>query len=98
MPLVGALDTTRLTQMQEQALTSIERAHARTLLLDITGVPVVDTQVAQGMLKVIESARLLGTQVALVGIRPEVAQTIVSLGLDLSRIRTYSDLQSALRV
>lgn len=96
MPLVGALDSARLTQIQEQALSRIEATRARQLLLDITGVPVVDSQVAQGLIRVVQAAALLGTNVALVGIRPEVAQSIVGLGLDLSQIKTHSDLQGAL--
>jgi rsbT co-antagonist protein RsbR len=96
MPLVGALDTSRLQQLQTQALSALERSTAQMIILDITGVPVVDTQVAQGLLKVVAAARLLGAQVALVGIRPEVAQALVGLGVDMRDIRTFSDLQSAL--
>jgi rsbT co-antagonist protein RsbR len=96
MPLVGALDSARLLQLQEQSLRALERSSARTLVLDITGVPVVDSQVAQGLLMTVRSARLLGANVVLVGIRPEVAQTIVGLGIDLRDVRTYSDLHSAL--
>lgn len=96
MPLVGALDSTRLQQIQEQALRALEHTSTRYLVLDITGVPLVDSQVAQGLLSVVQAARLLGAQVLLVGIRPEVAQAIVGLGLDLRDIYTTSDLQSAL--
>ncbi len=96
MPLIGALDTSRLLMLQEQALQTLEQMRVRHLILDITGVPVVDTQVAQGLLSVVQAARLLGVEVRLVGIRPEVAQTIVGLGLDLTRVRTYRDLRMAL--
>jgi anti-anti-sigma regulatory factor len=96
MPLIGALDTERLRQLQARALQALERSAARTLILDITGVPVVDTQVAQGLLQVVSAARLLGAGVMLVGIRPEVAQALVGLGVDMRAIRTFSDLQSAL--
>lgn len=96
MPLVGALDTSRITQVQEQALAAIQRSRARQLVIDVTGVPVVDTQVAQGLVQVVQAAKLIGTRVTLVGIRPEVAQTLVGLGLDLSGIRTMGDLQAAL--
>lgn len=98
MPLVGALDSARLAQIQEQALGRLEATRARRLLLDITGVPVVDSQVAQGLLSVVQAARLLGAEAILVGIRPEVAQAIVGLGLDLGGVRTHSDLHSALLV
>lgn len=96
MPLVGTLDSTRLRQLQEQSLQALERTSARNLLLDITGVPVVDSDVAQGLLMTVQAARLLGAQVTLVGIRPEVAQTIVSQGIGLNGMQTFSDLQSAL--
>ncbi len=96
MPLIGALDGMRLQQIQDQALRALEHTSARYLVLDITGVPVVDSQVAQGLLSVVQAARLLGAQVLLVGIRPEVAQAIVGLGLDLRDVYTTSDLQSAL--
>ncbi len=96
MPLVGALDTARLADMQQQALEQIARANARDLFIDVTGVPVIDTQVAKGLIQVVEAARLMGTRVTLVGIRPEVAQTLVTLGIDLRSIRTFSTLQAAL--
>jgi rsbT co-antagonist protein RsbR len=96
MPLIGTLDTQRLTQIQEQALRWLESSRARRLLLDITGVPIIDSQVAQGLIRVVHAARLLGAEVVLVGIRPEVAQTIVSLGLDLRDIKTFSSLQAGI--
>lgn len=96
MPLVGEMDTQRLEHIHAQALQSLERSHARTLIIDITGVPVVDTQIAQGLMSVSQAARLLGGKVILVGIRPEVAQTIVSLGMNIRGIATYGDLKAAL--
>ncbi|HEU5098106.1 MAG TPA: STAS domain-containing protein, partial [Roseiflexaceae bacterium] len=93
MPLVGALDSTRLALMQDQALQALERSPARHLILDITGVPIVDTQVALGLTQLVQAAGLLGTQVSIVGIRPEVAQAIVGLGINLSQINTFSTLQ-----
>lgn len=97
MPLIGALDSHRLREAQEQALSHVERTRAKRLILDITGVPVVDTQVAQGLIQLVQSLRLLGAEAVLVGIRPEVAQTIVGLGLTLETTRTASDVQSALQ-
>jgi len=96
MPLVGALDSARLRLVQEQALHTIEQTRARHLILDVTGVPVIDTQVAQGLVGVIQAAQLLGAEVVLVGIRPEVAQAIVGLGINLGRVVTRSSLQSGL--
>jgi rsbT co-antagonist protein RsbR len=82
--------------MQTQALAMLERTRARRLLLDITGVPVVDSHVAQGLLNVVQAARLLGSDVTLIGVRPEVAQALVALGLNLPDLRTVRDLHSAL--
>jgi anti-anti-sigma regulatory factor/CHASE3 domain sensor protein len=93
MPLVGALDSQRLALMQEQALHALEQSSARQLILDITGVPIIDTQVALGLTQLVQAARLLGTRVSIVGIRPEVAQALVGLGISLSDITTYSTLQ-----
>jgi rsbT co-antagonist protein RsbR len=96
MPLIGALDTDRLRHLQREALRALESLSARQLVLDITGVSVVDSPAAQGILGVVRAARLLGAEVMLVGIRPEAAQAIVGLGLDLEDLRTYRDLASAL--
>jgi rsbT co-antagonist protein RsbR len=96
MPLIGALDRERLALVQQQALEHIARERAATLLLDVTGVPVIDREVAHGLLRVVQAARLLGTQVALVGIRPEVAQTIVGLGVELRDVATYATLGDGL--
>ncbi len=97
MPLIGALDSTRLMLLQERALHAIQRSTARYVLLDITGVLIIDSEVAQGLLQILRSARLLGAEVVLVGVRPEVASAIVRLGIDPGSIRAYSDLQTALR-
>lgn len=96
MPLIGELDTERLAQAQEQALQSLQQTRARYLVLDITGVTLVDSQVAQGLVSIVHAARLLGSEVITVGIRPEVAQSIVGLGLSFAGMRTAADLQSAL--
>ena len=96
MPLVGVLDSERIRLVQEQALQAIERSSARHLILDISAVPIVDTQVAQGLLLVVRAARLLGTEVVLVGVRPEVAQAVVGLGIQLDTIITRSSLQSGI--
>jgi rsbT co-antagonist protein RsbR len=96
MPLVGAIDTERLADIQDRALHTLQRSQARYLLVDITGVPVVDSQVAQGLLAINAMCRLLGAEMVLIGIRPEVAQTIVGLGMNLSSLRTAADLQTIL--
>jgi rsbT co-antagonist protein RsbR len=96
LPLIGALDSERLGMVQEQALRSIEHSSARYLILDITGVPIVDTAVAQGLIRVVQATRLLGAEVVVVGIRPEVAQAVVGLGIHLGDIVTRSSLQSGI--
>jgi rsbT co-antagonist protein RsbR len=94
-PLVGALDSARAADLSANVLAQVERRDARFVVLDITGVPVVDTHVAQVLLGVAQAVRLLGARTLLVGIRPEVAQTIVSLGVDLTTLETFPDLQEA---
>lgn len=96
LPLIGALDDARLQMAIERSLASIEQQHARHLILDITGVPFVDVSVAEGIIQIIQAAQLLGTKVSLVGIRPEVAQSIIALGVDISSIKTYHSLQTAI--
>jgi anti-anti-sigma regulatory factor len=96
MPLIGALDTSRLATAQEQALRAATRRNVRRLVLDITGVPLVDSQVALGLIQIVRAARLVGTDVVLVGMRPEVAQAVVGLGIDLLGIETRADVESAL--
>jgi rsbT co-antagonist protein RsbR len=93
---VGAIDTERLADIQDRALHTLQRSQAHYLLVDITGVPVVDSQVAQRLLAINAMCRLLGAEMVLIGIRPEVAQTIVGLGMNLSSLRTAADLQTIL--
>ncbi|MBS1966023.1 MAG: STAS domain-containing protein [Chloroflexi bacterium SZAS-1] len=95
-PLIGNLDDSRVQQLTSEVLRQIEQRHARAVILDITGVAVVDIQLAQALLTTADAARLLGAQTILVGIRPEVAQTLISLGGDLGRLRTGATLQDGL--
>jgi anti-anti-sigma factor len=96
VPLIGAIDSRRATQITESVLEAISRQQTRVLIIDITGVAVVDTSVVHHLLQTARAARLLGTTPVLVGIGPEVAQTIVQLGVDLSSIVTRSTLQDGL--
>lgn len=96
MPLIGTVDSQRAQQAIETLLQSIVAHRASMVILDITGVRVVDTQIANVFIQAARSARLLGAQVILTGIRPEVAQTIVSLGIDLEGLITYSSLQQGI--
>jgi anti-anti-sigma regulatory factor len=98
VPLVGAIDSTRAGLLLDEVLRQIERARAKVVMLDVTGVAVVDTQVAAALLQVAAAARLMGTETVLVGIRPEVAQTLVGLGVDLATLRTAASLQDGLAV
>jgi rsbT co-antagonist protein RsbR len=96
MPLVGAVDSQRAQQVLSALLEGIAGSRARVAILDITGVAVVDTQVANALIRAAQAVKLLGAQVVLTGIRPEVAQTLVGLGADLSGIITRSSLQSGI--
>lgn len=96
VPIVGHLDSQRADAMTTNTLRAIEQQHSHATIFDITGVEVVDTNVAQVLLRTASAANLLGTQIIMVGIRPEVAQTMVALGIDMSMFTTYSDLRSAL--
>jgi ribose transport system substrate-binding protein len=96
LPLIGTIDTLRAQQIMETMLETISKQQAAALIIDITGVAMVDTSVAQYLLQAARAAQLLGTRVILVGISPEVAQTIVQLGIDLSSLPTYSSLQFGL--
>lgn len=96
MPLIGSIDSLRAEMVMDTLLTGVVQSRATTVILDITGVPVVDTQVAGALLRVAQSVKLLGAQVVLTGIRPEVAQTLVTLGVDLRGIITRSTLQSGI--
>ncbi|WP_437283678.1 PAS domain-containing protein [Sorangium sp. So ce375] len=96
MPLVGTIDSGRAEQIMETLLSGISRQGAHTAILDITGVRAVDTHVADALTRTARAAQLLGTRVVLTGVRPEVAQTLVTLGVDLSGITTLSTLQSGI--
>jgi anti-anti-sigma regulatory factor len=96
VPLVGAIDSARAGQLLDDLLGMIERSHARLIILDVTGVAIVDTQVAASLLRISAAARLMGAETVLVGIRPEVAQTLVGLGVDLDSIHTAASLQDGL--
>jgi DNA-binding LacI/PurR family transcriptional regulator/anti-anti-sigma regulatory factor len=97
VPLVGALDSSRASQVIEAILQGVSTHQATEVLLDVTGVPLVDTQVANSLLQAARAATLLGAHVVLVGIRPEIAQSIVGLGIDLSHLTTRSSLAAALQ-
>ncbi|HEU4328942.1 MAG TPA: STAS domain-containing protein [Roseiflexaceae bacterium] len=96
LPLVGAIDSQRAQQLLTTLLDGVAERRAKVVILDITGVPIVDTQVANVFLQASQAVALLGAQVVITGIRPEVAQTIVGLGIDLQRIITRNTLQDGI--
>ena len=93
MPLVGTIDTERAKLIMENLLEGVVKQRAEVVLLDITGVPVVDTMVAHHIIQAADAVRLIGAKCMLVGIRPEIAQTIVALGIELNDFTTTSTLQ-----
>ncbi|MFL5806043.1 MAG: STAS domain-containing protein [Roseiflexaceae bacterium] len=93
MPLIGTLDSQRIQHVMEILLQGLAGRQTQVAILDITGVLVVDTQVAYGLIRAAHAGQLLGARIILTGIRPEVAQTLVGLGIDLGGIVTYSTLQ-----
>jgi len=96
LPIIGLIDTQRARQLTEQLLRAIRANRARVAVLDITGVPAVDSKVANHLLQTVEAARLMGARVIVTGLSSEIAQTVVTIGVDLSRIMTLSDLQSGI--
>lgn len=96
MPLIGVVDSVRARQMMEQLLSRITELGSRIVILDVTGVPTVDTEVANHFIRTTRAARLVGAHTILVGISPQVALTLVRLDVGLEGLETYSDLRSGL--
>jgi rsbT co-antagonist protein RsbR len=96
MPLVGTVDSRRVQQIMESLLSGVAASRARIVILDITGVAIVDTQVANAFVRASQAVNLLGCQAVLTGIRPEVAQTLVGLGVDLRSIITRGTLRDGI--
>jgi len=95
LPLIGTLDSARTQVVMENLLQSIVQTNSKIAIIDITGVPTVDTVVAQHLLKTITAARLMGADCIVSGIRPQIAQTIVHLGINLLDINTKANLSDA---
>jgi anti-anti-sigma factor len=96
LPLIGSIDTRRATMITENLLESIVQHQASSVIIDITGVAVIDTQVANYLISAAQACRLLGSQVALVGMSSEIAQTMVQLGIDTGSLVTRADLQAGI--
>ncbi len=97
LPIIGTLDSTRTQAVMENLLKAIVSTESSVAILDISGVPAVDSLTAQHLIKTVNATRLMGAECIVSGIRPETAQTIVQLGIDLSGITTKSTLASALK-
>src|SRR5688572_15837660 len=98
LPLIGTLDSGRTQVVMESLLEKIVQSGASIAIIDITGVPTVDTLVAQHLMKTVAAARLMGADCIISGIRPQIAQTIVHLGVDLSAVTTKASLGDAFKV
>jgi rsbT co-antagonist protein RsbR len=96
LPMIGTLDSTRAQVVMESLLNRIVETGSQIAILDITGVPTVDTLVAQHLLKTVTALRLMGAECIISGVRPQIAQTIVHLGVDLQGVTTKSNLADAL--
>lgn len=96
VPLVGVFDAFRAEILTEKLLQSVTGARARVVILDITGVPVFDTEAAQLIIRLAQAVRLLGSEMILVGVSSEIARTIVELGVDLKGLKTLGTLQAGL--
>jgi PAS domain S-box-containing protein len=97
-PFIGTLDTQRAQQFMERLLDKIVETNSSVALLDVTGVPAIDTRTAQHLIETITSVRLLGAQAVLTGVRPAIAQTLAHLGINLADVVTRSSLAAGLRV
>lgn len=97
LPIISSLDSQRAAEMTEKLLDRVKQSRSRCIIIDITGVELVDTNTANSMLKMTRAARLLGTTCVLTGIRPEIARTMVQLGVELEGIKTLRTLKDGLR-
>jgi rsbT co-antagonist protein RsbR len=96
LPIIGVLDSERARQLTEQLLTGIRTHRARVVVIDITGAPEVDAAVANHLVQTVDASRLMGASVIITGLSPEIAQTLVTIGVDLSKMNTIGDLQGGL--
>lgn len=96
LPIIGVLDKERARQLTEQLLTGIRTHRAKVVVIDITGAPDVDETVANHLVQTVDASRLMGASVIITGLSPEIAQTLVTIGVDLSKMNTIGDLQGGL--
>lgn len=95
-PIIGLIDPQRARQVTEQLLRGIRSNRARVVVIDITGVPVMDSTVANHLVQTVEASRLLGATVIVTGLSPDIAQTLVNIGVDLGKMNTVGDLQGGI--
>jgi rsbT co-antagonist protein RsbR len=96
LPIIGVLDSERARQLTEQLLAGIRKHRAKVVVIDITGAPEVDAAVANHLVQTVDASRLMGASVIITGLSPEIAQTLVTIGVDLSKMHTIGDLQGGL--
>src|SRR6478735_4905863 len=96
LPIIGLIDPQRARQLTEQLLRAIRANRAKVVVIDITGVAAMDASVANHLVLTVESARLLGAMVIVTGLSPEIAQTLVNIGVDLGKMNTVGDLQGGI--
>jgi rsbT co-antagonist protein RsbR len=96
LPIIGVLDGHRAQQLTEQLLGGIRRHRAKVVVIDITGVPDLDAEVANHLIQTVDASRLMGAGVIITGLSSEIAQTLVTIGVDLSKINTVGDLQGGI--
>jgi rsbT co-antagonist protein RsbR len=96
LPIIGVLDSQRARQVTEQLLRGIRTNRAKVVVIDITGVPTIDSTVANHLVQTVEASRLMGASVIITGLSPEIAQTLVTIGVDLSKMNAVGDLQGGI--
>jgi len=96
LPIIGVIDSQRARQLTEQLLRGIRTNRAKVVVVDITGVPVIDSAVANHLVQTVESSRLMGASVIITGLSSEIAQTLVTIGVDLSKMNAVGDLQGGI--
>ncbi len=98
LPIIGVIDTHRARQLTEQLLRAIRAKRAKVVVVDITGVPAVDSKIAGHLVQTVDASKLMGATVVVTGISPEIAQTLVTLGVDIAKMNTVGDLQGGIEV
>src|SRR5579863_318993 len=96
LPIIGVIDPQRARQLTEQLLRGIRSNRAKVVVIDITGVPTIDVKVANHLVQTVEASRLMGATVIVTGLSSEIAQTLVTIGVDLTRMKTVGDLQGGI--